>query len=248
MSIHYQTQGVFIKKVDRGEADQVFTIYTKDYGKLEILGKAIRKIKSKLRSGAELFYLSEIEFIQGKAHKTLTDAVLIDNFRNIRNNLQKLAVAFKISQALDALIKEQEQDKEIWHLLNECFRELDNWKNQGWKLKIIYYYFFWNLISILGYQPELYHCLICQKRIIPEKIYFGPEQGGIICRNCGHNLPRQAQKLEKTKVVQEISLNVIKILRIFLSKDLPLIKKLKIEDKDQELLKKISKVDFYKLL
>ena len=60
MFIHYRTNGVMIKKKDLGEADQLFTIYTKDFGKLEILGKAIRKISSKLRSGAELFYLFHI--------------------------------------------------------------------------------------------------------------------------------------------------------------------------------------------
>ena len=76
MFLNYRTKGFIFKKEDRGEADQLFTIYTKDFGKLEILGKAIRKISSKLRSGAETFYLSEIEFIQGKTYKTLTDAIL----------------------------------------------------------------------------------------------------------------------------------------------------------------------------
>lgn len=46
MFVHYRTQGLFIKEEDRGEANQLFTIFTKDFGKLEILGKAIRKISS----------------------------------------------------------------------------------------------------------------------------------------------------------------------------------------------------------
>ena len=161
MAIHYRTQGFFIKKADRGEADQLLTVYTKDFGKLEILGKAIRKIRSKLRAGAELFYLSEIEFIQGKAHKTLTDAILIENFPNIRKDLKKLAVAYKISETLDNLIKGQEPDKEIWDLLNETFEKL----NKSWKLEILYYYFLWNLFSILGYQPEIHNCSLHGKKI-----------------------------------------------------------------------------------
>ncbi|MBU2635445.1 recombination protein O N-terminal domain-containing protein, partial [Patescibacteria group bacterium] len=59
MTVHYRTQSFILEKTDLREADQVFTIYAKDFGKLKILGKAIRKIKSKLRPGAELFYLSE---------------------------------------------------------------------------------------------------------------------------------------------------------------------------------------------
>ena len=98
MATHYRTQGFIVKKTDRGETDQLLTIYTKDFGKLEILGKAIRKVKSKLRGGAELFYFSEIEFIQGKTNKTLTDANLIESFPNIRKNLKKLAIAHKIAE------------------------------------------------------------------------------------------------------------------------------------------------------
>ena len=165
MAVHYRTQGFVIKKTDRGEADQLFTIYTKDFGKLEILGKAIRKIKSKLRGGIELFYLSEIEFIQGKTHKTLTDAILIESFPNIRKALKRLAVANKIVENLDDLVKGQEPDKEIWELLLETFNKLNTkYKIQDTRY-IIYYYFLWNLFSILGYQPELTKNTLSGKKI-----------------------------------------------------------------------------------
>ena len=165
MAVHYRTQGFFIKKVERGEADRIFTIYTEDFGKLEVLGKAIRKIKSKLRGGTEPFYLSEVEFIQGKTHKTLTDVISINNFPNIRNDLEKLRIAHQISEASDSLIKGQEPDQEIWELLNETFEKLDNWKLKSGNYQLIYHYFFWNLVSILGYQPELKNSSIYGKKI-----------------------------------------------------------------------------------
>ena len=80
----YRTQGIIIKKDDWKESDQFFTVFTKDFGKILVIGRGIRKVSSKLRSGMETFYFSEIEFIQGKKCKTLVDAVLIDNFRNIK--------------------------------------------------------------------------------------------------------------------------------------------------------------------
>lgn len=155
MFIHYRTQGFIIKVADQAEADQLFTLYTKDFGKIEVLGKSIRKIKSKLRGGMQLFYLSEIEFIQGKNYKTLTDALLINNFFKIRHSLEKIEVAERILVVLDSLIKGQEADQEIWKLLNETLILLDEWKLKLEKNKLFYYYFFWNFISVLGYQPEL---------------------------------------------------------------------------------------------
>lgn len=165
MATHYRTQGILIKKADRGEADQLLSWYTKDFGKLEILGKAIRKIKSKLRGEAQLFYLSEIEFIQGKTYKTLTDAILINNFLNIRNDLEKLKIAYQITEILDSLVIKEEKDEHIWQLLVETFERLNSSQFTTSNLQLLYYYFFWNLVSLLGYWPELKVGLICGKKI-----------------------------------------------------------------------------------
>jgi len=230
MFVHYRTRGIIFKKEDRAEADQLFTIYTKDFGKLEILGKGIRKISSKLRSGAEIFYLSEIEFIQGRTYKTLTDAILIEKFENLRKNLKRLNIAYKISEVLDNLVSGQEADEKIWYFLLKVFNTLNNWKIENLKLKIIYYYFFWNLISILGYKPELYQCPLCQKKLKPEKLYFSEKEGGIVCQNCSQSL----------KSTFEVKPETIKILRIILEKDWETLSKLKIEDEYLKSLDKIS--------
>jgi len=171
MAVHYGSRGIFIKKYDRGEADQIFKIYTEDFGKLEILGKAIRKIKSKLRGGADLFYFSNIEFIQGKTYKTLTDAVLVDSFQNIRKDLERKKIAYQIADALDYLTPKEEKDEQIWQLAIDVFHKLNNWKIEELlegheeKLEIIYYYFYWNLVSLLGYRPELKKYSLAGKKI-----------------------------------------------------------------------------------
>ncbi len=230
MAVHYRTQGFVLKKTDLREADQVFDIYTKDFGKLEILGKAIRKIKSKLRSGADLFYLSEVEFIQGRSYKTLTDAITIEKFKNVRNDLEKLKVAYQIAEVADSLIKGQEKDEKIFNLLNEAFDKLDKLKIENCKLKIVYYYFFWNLLSILGYQIDLYDCVICRKSLIPLKLYFSSEEGGIICAVC----------FDKANERMDISSEVIKILRLLLKKDWNILLRLKIQDSHKKELEIIS--------
>jgi DNA repair protein RecO (recombination protein O) len=230
MAVHYRTQGFFIKKTDRGEADQLFRVYTKDFGKLEILGKAIRKIKSKLRGGAEIFYLSEIEFIQGKTYKTLTDTILIENFSNLRKDLEKLALAYKISEVLEDLVKGQEPDLKIWDLLKKTFQRLNAFNLKPKTCNLVYYYFLWNLLSILGYQPELYNCSLCQKKLIPEGLYFNPKEGGIICYSC----------FKKIKAGKKIAPDTVKILRIFIKRDWDTLKKIKPEKANQETLKNIS--------
>ena len=237
MAIHYRTKGFFLTEIARGESDKLFVIYTKDFGKLKILGKAIRKIKSKLRAGARELCLSEIEFIQGKTNKTLTDTVLIDSFQNIRKDLEKLKTAFQISDVLDKLVRDEEKDEKIWELLNKTFRRLaisDKIQTTNDK---IYYYFLWNLFSLLGYQPELYKCLSCGKELKPFQLYFSPEQGGVVCNICAQRIKKE----DSSAKLIEIKPDVIKILRIFLQKNWSVLLKLKVEEKDKELLKTISK-------
>ena len=231
MFVHYRTQGLIIKEEDKGESNQLFTIYTKDFGKLEILGKAIRKITSKLRAGADIFYLSEIELIQAKTHKTLTDAILIEKFENIRKSLRRLEICNQIAKVLDRFIRGQEPDERVWRLLTETFHKLNARYKTPNMVYRIYYFFLWNLISILGYKPDFYHCSLCQKGLLPEKNYFNLLEGGVICYKCSRGLA------DKT----EASPEVIKILRIILKKDWNTFLKLKIDSFCQKSLKDISR-------
>ncbi len=229
---HYRTEGIFLRKEGRGEADQLFSIFTKDFGKLEIFGRAIRKITSKLRAGSDLFYLSEIEFIQGKTHKTLTDAILIDKFKKIREDPERLNLVCQIAEVLDSLLGWEERDNKIWHLLNEALQRLDNCK-----LKITYYYFLWNLFSILGHKPELYSCPVCGEKLLPETFYFVPREGGVVCWKCLKKFAKEEKKLSK-----EIAVDTVKALRLFLSEDWETLPRIKITEETKRNLKEISEL------
>ncbi len=227
MFVHHRTKGIVFKKLDRKEADQLFSIYTKDFGRLEILGKAIRKATSKLRSGIEIFYLLEIEFIQGKSYKTLTDAVVIEKFKHLRKDLKRLEIAYRMRQVLDSLIKGQEKDKKIWNLLLEVFGKLNDSSFQN--REIVYYYFLWKFLSILGYRPDLYNCSTCQEKLKPEALYFDLKREGIVCGNC----------FSKDNI--QISPETIKIIRVIIDQDSKITFRLKINDKDLKDLEEFSK-------
>lgn len=231
MFFHYRTEAFAFKKEIKGENDEVLTFFTKDFGKLEILAKGIKKIKSKLRGSVDLFYLSEIEFIQGKTYKTLTDAILIEKFKDIRKNLLKLKLVFAISELLDNFLIEEEKDERLWKVLIRTLFKINEKKTKIKFLKALYYYFFWNLISILGYKPELYNCSFCEKKIKPNRIYFSPIEGGLICAKCAKNV----------KSAMEINQETVKILRFLMEKDLTMLEKLKLENRHFQQLQLVTK-------
>lgn len=229
MSAYYRTKGFIFKKADTNESDRTFSVFTEDFGRVEITGKALRKIISKLRAGIDIFYVSDIEFIQGKKKKTLIDAVKIKKFNELGRDLKKLQIACQVSEIMDNFIKGEDKDKKFFVFLEEF---LDNAFSEK---KIVDYnlafqYFAWNLISFQGYQLEVSVCVVCRKKLNPYGIYFSGKEGGVICRNCAGPQAGRAMKINS---------DIVKILRLFLNKDWQTISRLKISDSSCRLLNQV---------
>lgn len=221
-----RASGFVFKKEDKSESDRMFYVFTEEFGCLNIFAKAIRKITSKLKSGIDIFSISQIEFIQGKNKKTLTDAVFAQKFENVKKSPKRFKTAYMICQSLDDFVREQEKDRAIFNLLQECFEELDSNCLKEEKCDLIYYYFVWNLFSLLGFRPELEKCANCSLRLDPAEIYFSANCGGVVCKKC----------YGRIRSLQKIKPDAVKILRVILLKDIKKALKLKTKEEFKILL------------
>lgn len=230
MTTRYKTQAFIFKKNNINESDRVFSVFTNEFGRLDIFAKAIRKNTSKLRSGIDTFFMSEIEFIQGKSRKTLTDAAIIEKFDNITGDLERFKIANEIGEIMDNFIKGEQKDEKVFNLLNETFSKLNDSNLKSKKCVLVYYYFLWNALSLFGYCPEVHKCNICSEKLNPYNIYFSGKSGGIICGKC----------LRQDVSAKKINSDIVKILRLILRKEWQTISKLKVEPSSQKLLENIS--------
>lgn len=222
------TQGFVFKKEDFGEADRIFSVFTKDFGRLELIGRGIRKISSKLKGKVEIFSFLNLEFVRGKYQKILTQAEEILIFPELKKNFSKTILAFQISEILDRLIKEEEREEKIFELLKEVFSNFRFFPLK--KISLLYLYFFWRLISILGYQPRVKECEICGKRFENFAI-FDFEKLAFVCKKCS----------KSAKIFDKIDLKNLKILSLLIEKEIDFLKRLKIENRDLDFLFQFSK-------
>ncbi|MGC9031485.1 MAG: DNA repair protein RecO [Minisyncoccia bacterium] len=233
------TEALFLGEEEIGDADKIFILFTKDFGKIEIFARGIRKINAKLKENATLFLLGSVEFVQGKNQKILTDSFPIDKFYGIRGDERKLKIALAFVNVLFSLIPFEEKDENLWFLLNNFFKKLANIKIAF--LLSLYYYYLWNLIAILGFKPVLEHCISC--KIKPKKddiFYFSVKEGGIICKKCFRK-----NFLDEKDYVKPINFNTIKILKFFLHEDYKNLRILKADFLNLKLITKFY-LDFLK--
>lgn len=154
MSIHLRTHGIIIQTHERGEADRVFHCFTKDFGKVTLFAKGSRKIGSKLRGGLEMLCLSDIEFVEGKRN-TVVDAALLERYAALRKDLRRMRLALRVAKTLHMFLKGQAQDEQIWKLFTKTLETLNNPGFSPKTFSPLYYYFFWNLVVLLGFKPDL---------------------------------------------------------------------------------------------
>jgi len=121
----FKTKGIILKRTNLGEADRILTIYTKDFGKIKVVGKGVRKIKSKLAGNLELFCLDDLMIAEGKSLDIICGAVTEKCFFNLRNDLKATHTAYYLADVIDKLSDENEPHQEVYNLLDNLLEEIN---------------------------------------------------------------------------------------------------------------------------
>lgn len=180
-----RVEAVVLRHVNYGEADRMLTLYTRDQGKLRAIAKGIRKIKSRKAGHLEPFSRITLQLSRGHDLFIITQAETIEGYTNIRENLELTGYTAVVIEMIDRFTFEAEENRAIYHLLAETMARLD----RGDEPFITVRYFEIHLLESLGYKPELSVCTVCRREIKAEDQYFSPQQGGIICPDCGRSVP-----------------------------------------------------------
>jgi DNA repair protein RecO (recombination protein O) len=244
MATQLATSGFVFKKEDVGEADRFFSVFTEDFGRINVFARAIKKSSSKLKSQIDIFSFVDIEFVQGKAKKTLTDSLIFQKFNKIVASPKRFEAASRIAMAIDEVVKDEERDPQLLSLIKETFEILNSENLKAVQCDCLYYYFLWNYFCILGFRPELARCSRCSCGLDPQKISFSCKEGGVVCLKCqelGEKFKKQPSGLKK------IGPDTVKILRIITNSGWDTFSKIKIDKSCQKELGEISNEYYFYL-
>ena len=190
-------EAVVLKNINYKDTDKIYTLFSKDLGKISAGAKGVRKISSK-RAG-NLDSLTKISvgiYESSSGKKTITEVKNLTSYSKIKKSHVKIQRATYISELIH---RHTEEDSENNYLYNLFVRTLDILENDSIDADIAVCLFQIFFIQNLGYDLNFSKCSVCFKDFHDfKKVYFNSEFGGFICENCfSSNFHLETQALSK---------------------------------------------------
>lgn len=145
-------KAIILNRTDYGEADRILTLLTPDHGKLRLLARGVRRVKSKLAGGIELFSVSHITFIRGRGDMgTLVSTRLEQHYGRIVEQLDRTMCGYELIKLLNKNT-EDEVEPAYFTLLQQAFAALNE---PAIPIEPVRCWFEAQLLGLAGHTPDL---------------------------------------------------------------------------------------------
>ena len=146
-----KTMGYVLRRTNYGEADRILNIITPE-GKVSAIAKAVRRPKSRLAGGVEIFTLSELNIHMGRGEMGIvTSAKMKKYYGEILKDYRKMELASAILKQINRAA-ESSDAPEYFKMTDACLVAL----NGGMDVGLVEAWFDLNLMRAMGEEPNFY--------------------------------------------------------------------------------------------
>ena len=200
-----KTYGYVLRRTNYAEADRIINLIT-PIGKIAVIARGVRKEKSKLAGGIEMFTLTEYNLHKGKGDlMVVTGARMIEHYGEIIKDFDVMQLAGVFLKKI-SIASENSDNSDYYKILDQSLRAL----NGGMRKELVEIWFWLNLLKAMGEEVNLYRDSLGEKLEIDKKYEWNKFE------NCFDE-----------SVNGSYSENEIKLLRLMVSLDLNVVKKIK---------------------
>lgn len=200
-----KTRAIVVRVVDFSETSCVVTLFTRDFGKIGALAKGARRPKSPFESALDLLAVCRIVFLHKSSESldVLTEAKLERRFRGATRDLSRLYAGYYMAELLRELTHPGAAYAALYDATEEGLRALEG--NLDVHRIVLRFELF--TLHVLGHLPALFNCAACGQFVdVSERVLFGQQAGGILCRRCRRGQRRLVSTTPQTiKVLQQFA-------------------------------------------
>lgn len=177
------TKGLIIREQTIGESDRLVTLLTADLGIVRAFVRRAKTYKNKNMSATSLFVYGDFTLYKGKDAYVIDSASPIEVFFDLRNDIERLALAQYFAQLTYYLGTEEQPASEMLRLILNALYLLCKGEKD---LKLIKAAVEMRMVCLGGYMPNVLACYRCGE-YESDIMYFDVEEGCIYCENCNRN-------------------------------------------------------------
>lgn len=226
-----KTKGIIISETNYSETSKILNVLTEDYGKIGLIAKGSRSMKSPLRSVSQKLVYGEFSIkYKEKGLSNLIEVSVIDSLKNIITNFKAATYTFYLVDLINQVLKDDhllnDKNKNIFKLLESSLLKINNNLDPELVTNIVEL----QLLKYLGVSLELNKCVNCGKK--DNIVTINLESGGMLCNEC-------------MKEVSLLNPKTVKLIRLMYYVSLDKLDNINIENKD--LIKEINQFikDYY---
>ncbi len=229
-----KTQAFVLKTQPFRSTSLIATFFSKDFGKLRGIVKAVRREYEMRGAAYELFTRLEIVFYE-KMRSDLhlvSEAAIVESHDLLRTRLDTIVYASYFAELVGELCEVHDPHPAIFDLLDFAFRFLPSVPEE--RLSRIFEI---HLLKEIGWVPYLEGCLNCREAAF-EKGFFSVAQGAVFCPQCA----------PKVSDARPLSPEALAVLRYYATHSLELALKLRVGDRaEKELAQVMERFLLYRL-
>ena len=153
MTKSFKTTGIVLKESPLGENGKLLVFFTKDYGKISVVAKGVKKTGSSLVQLSQLFAYSNLELYKGNSNLyTLTGGTLVEPFCGLADEYERISAASEIVVNLLKVIQEDLPDVDTLRLLLNSLHYISTGKRPADFVVIV---FLLKMLQFQGVVPEI---------------------------------------------------------------------------------------------
>jgi DNA repair protein RecO (recombination protein O) len=181
-----------VRTTDWSETSRIATLWTREFGRVRVLAKGARRLKSSFDSALDLLTVCSIVLLRKSSSSLdlLTEAQVVKRFPQLRGDLQALYAGYYVAELLSEWTEDYDPHPALFDEALETLEDLgsrtDSGKHSKAGMRVVRFEL--AMLKELGYGPALDRCAACEKEISGGKPAFSSSAGGFLCPSCqgGH--------------------------------------------------------------
>lgn len=191
---------IILKHQNYKERDRLYTLFTREMGKMTVRGSGARKSGAKLAPHLEPLMASHIVVAKNRGCGVITFALCEESFYHVRQERFACASARGVIDTVERLLRDNDPHRNMYDMLLLYLRTMDvlvAHNVASTVFSIVTQGLYFQLLAQLGWNVQINVCVRCSVRLAKSTQYtYLLGDGGFICADCLHGtIISQRQKI-----------------------------------------------------